>query len=266
MTMPVLAPLEFYPPPVNPAPGGLFPAVIWSEEPGPARFLADGVRIRPINYGGEHAVGIWTEPWCQEPGSPASGGSQLKFGLRPELPEPFGPITTWAYDECDATASRAEVEARVQQNFRLMEPVLVELVFGATLLDAVTTAAIAVNRPTFREAVAYLEGQLAKTNTLGVIHASPEAAALEFGIVLPAGPGVLRTPLGHTWVFGGGYVDTLGGLVVATSPVFGWRGPVEVRPVLDQNSNTYAAVAERSLVVAFEKLVGAVYTNVDQGS
>ena len=88
---------------------------------------------------------------------------------------------------------------------------------------------------------------------------------MEFGMVLPAGP-VQKTPLGHTWALGGGYVDTLDNLMVATSPVFGWRDTVQVRPVLDPDTNTYAAVAERSVVLGYEKLIGAVYVDVLEGS
>lgn len=254
MTTPVLAPLEFYPPPVNPSPYGLFPAVNWRDEPGPTRFLAaGGVRVRPTNYGGETAFGAWDAPWCEDPGST---DTQLKDGERPLLPEPFTPFTLWAFDSCDPSpGSRAEVLERVQQNFRLLEPIAAEQMFAAVLLAGAT---VSVSRDTVREALAYLEGQLAKTNTVGQIHASPVAASLDFGLVLPSG-GALRTPLGHQWVFGGGYVDTLGDLLVATSPVFGWRDAVQVRPVLDYMQNTYAAIAERSVVLGYEKLVGAVY-------
>jgi len=265
VTTPVLSAVDFVPPLLNPAPYGLYPAVIWTDEPGPTRYLAAGVQFRPINYV-DDGIGVWGQPWCGPAGSPASGEAAIKWGTRPELPDPFPPMTIWAYDECDPTpASRTEVLTRVQQILRMGEPVVAETMFGAALRDAVTEAGIAVTRPSVREGVAYLEGVFARTNTLGVLHASAEAAAMEFGMVLPAGP-VQKTPLGHTWALGGGYVDTLDNLMVATSPVFGWRDTVQVRPVLDPDTNTYAAVAERSVVLGYEKLIGAVYVDVLEGS
>jgi hypothetical protein len=258
----VLAPVYFDAPLVNPSPQSLYAATSWTDETGASRWAQPGVIIRPFNYGGEEAAGVWGADWCGQPGSGSDG--QLKFGVRPDTPAAFPPFTMWAYDECDPSAfSRDEILRRVQQIFRLQEPVLAETMFGADLATA--AASIAVTRPDVRYAVAYLEGELAKTNTLGVIHANPEAAALEFGLVLPSG-GTLRTPLGHQWVFGGGYVDTLGDMLVATSPLFGWRDPVQVRTVLDLPTTLFAAVAERSVVIGYEKLVAAVHTSIEEGS
>ena len=51
-------------------------------------------------------------------------------------------------------------------------------------------------------------------------------------------------------------------MLIATSPVFGWRDTVQVRTVLKQDENIFAAVAERSVVVGYEKLIAAVqYTD-----
>ena len=70
--------------------------------------------------------------------------------------------------------------------------------------------------------------------------------------------GAMRTTLGHRWVFGGGYVDTLDDVLIATSPLYGWRDTVQVRKALTQQQNTYAAVAERSVVIGYEHLIAAV--------
>ena len=257
MTSPVLAPVEFYPPLVNPASPGLYGAVNWIENPGPARFLADGVRVRQVgNYGGSSAFGVWGADWCSPPGSDES---EIKDGVRPDEADPFIPITVWAYDECDATpASRSEVLTRVQQILRLEEQTAVETSFAAQLLaDAVGITATA---ETLAEAVGYLEGEMAKTNTTGQLHVSPALAtplAQEAWIVNPGGTSP-RSVLGHRFVFGGGYVDGLGDVIVASSPTFGWRDEVQVRPVLEQQSNVYAAIAERSVVVGYERVVAAV--------
>lgn len=261
MTTPVLAPLEFYPALLNPAASGLYGATTWSEASGPSRFLSAGVRIRPNgNYGGVDAFGVWEADWCTPPGS---GEDALKTGTRPDPEtEPFLPVTVWAYDECDATpASRAEIQQRVQQILRLEEQTAVEHEFAARLLaDSVSESLDVPVKTTYHDAVGYLEGELARTNTVGVIHASAALAtplAKEAVIINPGGTGP-RSVLGHRFVFGGGYVDLLGSVMIATSVVYGWRDAVQVRPVLDQQSNTYAAVAERSVVVGYEKIIAAV--------
>lgn len=259
--MTTLAPVEFYPPLLNPAAAGLYSATTWTEDAGPSRFLADGVRIRANgNYGGAAAFGVWEADWCDVPGS---GSGALKTGTRPD-PEttPFAPITVWAYDECDATLpSRNEVLARAQQILRLEEQTAVETEFAARMLADLTTHSITVPVVgTYHAAVGYLEGELAKTNTVGLLHASAALAtplAEKAAMVNPGGTSP-RSVMGHRWVLGGGYVDTLEATLIATSVVYGWRDAAQVRSVLDQQANTFAAVAERSVVVGYEKIVAAV--------
>lgn len=260
MTAPVLQAVVFRPPLTNPAPTGLNAVVQWTDDTVP-RWFDDGVQFWPVgNYGFLESGGLWAGPWCAEPGS-GSGADQVKqIGTVPELIDPFPAFTLYSSQSCDPSpGSRTETENRLLQMLRIGESVGLETMLGGAMVAEVTAEGIAVSRDTVREAVAYLEGQLAKTNTLGQIHASPEAAALEYGIVLPSGAGVLRTPLGHQWVFGGGYVDTLGDLLVATSPVFGWRTPMQVHSVVDFMDNAHVAIAERSYVLGAEKLVAAVY-------
>lgn len=115
----------------------------------------------------------------------------------------------------------------MQQNLRLREQVAVERTFADRLLDdAPTPMAVA----DIVAAVGHLEAALAVTGTLGYIHASPAlvAAASAANLVQRSGTG-LTTPPGHKWVFGGGYVDGLDAVLVATSPTFGWRDQVAVR-------------------------------------
>jgi len=272
MSQAVLQSAQFYPPLEHPNPHGLYAATNWgvplSRDPAePAgddaipRWLDAGVLFRRINYQGEWASGVWGAPWCRDP-EQTSGDEESKYGIRPQFPGPFEAVTVWAYDECDPTLfSQAEILERVQQTLRLQEQVNVETMLAARMVaDLEAIPGQVVHRPTVHQAVGYLEGLLAKTNTTGLIHASPEAAAVEYGIVLPVRSGVLQTPLGHQWVFGGGYVDGLQDLLVATSRVYGWRNAVQVRPVYDQYTYTIAAIAERSVVIGYEQIMGAVYT------
>ena len=255
MTTPILAPVEFEPPLVNPAAPGLFAATAWQTDDVP-RWLDGGKQFRVWNYSGD-AFGVWTAPWCvaEDDLEP----EDVKAGDRPDVPDPFLAMTVWAFDQCDLTEpSQAEVRAHASQNLRLREQAAVEAEFAARMLadaGAPDTAADIVG------ALGHLEGLLAVTNTVGFIHASAEwaASAAQAQLIVRTGTG-LKTPLGHTWVFGGGYVGA-GGLtdtLVATSPTFGWRTEPEVRDAFKLEWNRFAAVAERSLVVGYEALVGAV--------
>lgn len=183
----------------------------------------------------------------------------IKTGERPEILDPFDPITAWAYDQCDLTApSRAEVEARAQQILRLEEQVSVERQFaGRMLLDANDLPGSIQTATDLRAAVGYLEGQMALTNTLGFFHAGAQWASQEIGLAIKQGTKWV-TPLGHTWIFGGGYVDGLDDTIVATSQPFGWRDEPVVRAAIDPHRNIYLAVAERSVVIGYEHLITAV--------
>jgi hypothetical protein len=252
MTTPVLLPaLEFQTPLVNPAPFGLYAATTWVDL-GPdesVRFLGEGVRFWPHNYGGESAFGVWEAEWCGEPVG-------TKDGTRPLPDDPFGPYVVWAFDECDLSApSQAEVRERAAQNLRLLEQTAVEREFSVRLLADAGTPFAATD---IVEAVAHIEAEFAKTNTLGLIHASAgfAAHAMPGNLAVRSG-NVLKSPMGHTWVFGGGYVDGLGDVIVGTSPTFGWRGPVEVSESIDFEHNRFAAVAERSVVAGYERVVAS---------
>lgn len=244
-----LNPVEFEAPLVNPDGIGLFQATTFPGADAVPRWLAEGVRIRPHNYDTEN-TGVWAAPWCGDP------GTETKDGTRPALEDPFAPIVVWAYDECDLTApSRTEVETRARQNLRLREEPNVEREFaGRLLLDVTPTTAASLIA-----AVGTLEEALAATNTVGQIHASPRwaAVAADAGLITRTG-GALLTPLGHTWVFGGGYPPVLGNTLVATSPTFGWQGPVEFHGVIKSEHNKFAAVAERATVIGYEKAIAAV--------
>ncbi|ORA38105.1 hypothetical protein [Mycobacterium aquaticum] len=250
------SPVVFDAPLVNPAPNGLFGATQWTDEDGPLRWLASGVDIRVFNYGGGAQFGVWEHPWCVSEDD-LDPETDAKRGVRPEFPDTFTAFTSWASDECDVTQrSRDEVRVRAQQVHRLQEPNAVEAKLATRMLADAGTAGTAAG---VVAAVAFLEGLLAKTNTVGQIHASAEWAAFAaYANLVRYNGSKLVTPLGHQWVFGGGYVDGLGSTLVATSPTFGWRGPVVLRDAPTAGFNEFVAVAERSLVVGYEELVAAV--------
>lgn len=247
------SPVYFDAPLVNPAPNGLFGATNWQTTDGPLRWLDSGIDVRVFNFGGSSAFGVWRAPWCGAIEDLAP--EDLKEGERPEFPDAFLPMTSWAYDQCDLTvASQAEVRARAEQVHRLQEPNAAEVEFADRLLDDVTPVSV----DDIVEAVSTLEAAISLTNTTAVIHAGAQwaAYAAQAQLIVRSGTG-LKTPLGNSWAFGGGYSTALGATLVATSQPFGWRGQVTVQDAMKLEWNRFAAVAERSLVIAYENAIGA---------
>lgn len=248
-------PLHFEAPPVNPTAFGLYSSTAWTEigADQPSRHL-HGVEVRSSgNYGGDLAAGVWDAPWC---GDPQPG--QLKQGERPEILEPFSPITVWAADECDLTApSRAEVQARAQQLLRLEEQVLVEREFAERLKLDAADLGTPQTADSLKLAVGYLEGAAALTNTLTYFHVGAQWASQEFGLVLKSGTRWV-SPLGHVWIFGGGYVEGLDNTIIATSQPYGWRDEPQIRTTMDTGRNLFVAIAERTVVIGYEAVVAAV--------
>jgi hypothetical protein len=250
------SPTYFDAPLVNPAPNGLFAATAWTDEDGPLRWLDSGVEIRPFNYGGEGSFGVWTADWCALEADLDPDDDVKAPGDRPAPLDPFLAFTSWAADECDLTErSREETRTRAAQTQRLLEQNAVESEVAMRLL---TDAGTPTAGDDVVDAVSILEEALAETNTVGVIHASARvaASAAKNNLIVRSGA-VLKTPLGHTWVFGGGYVDALGWTLVASSQPFGWREPVAVRDAMKLEWNRFRAVAERSLVIGYEAAVAA---------
>ncbi|MEU9805435.1 hypothetical protein [Mycobacterium sp. NPDC050853] len=250
-----LSPVPFDTPLVNPAPIGLVPATQWVDESGPLRWLPSGVEFRVFNYGGGTQFGVWTAPWNATESQLTA--TDVKDGERPEFPDTYIAQTTFASDECDLLKrSRDEVGARAQQVHRLLEPVQTEKALAARML---ADAGTLVSKTGIVAAVGAIEGMIADTGTVGYIHASAElAASAAQANLIRFNNGRMVSPLGNTWVVGGGYVSGLGSKLVATSPTYGWRGPVALRVAPSLQHNEFKAISERSLVVGYEALIGAV--------
>jgi hypothetical protein len=240
---------DFYPPAVA-APKGIYGTVTWLQDgTTPLRFL-EGVTIRQSNFDLGNQFGVWGEDWC---GSPDDTKAK-------DRPDPVfidvDPITVYAYDsnQCgDLTAgSREEVRTRVLHIMEMSEQRAVETSLATRLTaDAQKT----VTAASVTEAVSILETEMAEAGMTGYIHASPKWAAYlaESRLSLSG-----KSPMGHTWVFGAGYSTALGDTLVATTALYGWRGPLTVRDAIKHELNQYVAVAERSLLIAYEAAVAAV--------
>lgn len=242
---------------VNASPHGVVPNTDWTDDTAPLRWLPSGMQIQVFNYGGSASFRRWTAPWNAKHSDLDPDDDRKTPGVRPAFPDAFLAMTFVSSDEGALPAwSQAEVRTRAEQVHRLQEQVAVEVGLAERMLADVGTLDTADD---LVGALSRLEGQLAQTSTLGFIHASAEwAASAAQANLLRYQNGKLLTPMGNQWVFGGGYVEGLQDKLIATSPTQGLRGPLTVRDGMNLEHNRYQAIAERSLVVGYEALIGAV--------
>jgi len=225
----------------------------------PDRYLMNGVRVRTYNYGAETSSGVWDAPWCEASDVAQTPGG-FKGGTRPTFPPDYEPMTAWAYDACDLTPdTQNEILLHAEQWLKLTAPVDLERSLATRMLTDAGSLSTAVD---FLTALGQIEIAIGLTGTLGYVHASPLlAATAAFHNCLIKDGDVLKTPLGHTWVFGGGYADILvsstDSVMTATSKLYGWRNPSQMLTTVEQKFNQYVAVAERSFCVGYESLVGS---------
>jgi len=255
-----LNPVQFWAPPVNPSPTGLYAATAWQpENTAPARFLA-GVHILPENFDGASSSGVWGADWCAQPDDLTP--DDVKKGERWAGLDPFDPVTMWGYDECALTAeSRAEVKSRAAQTLRVMEQPLFEREFGGRLQADLTAEGGPIDAAApFLAALGMVEAYIAMGGQQGVIHAAVNVAPMAafYQCLVKTGSGYL-TPMGNRWVFGGGYLASIGSnTLMGTSPLYGWRDEIAVRETIKSEQNKYAVVAERSVLVGYEHFYGAM--------
>lgn len=241
-------PVAFTAPPTTARPGGLYAEVSWQTD---AHFTVAGVEVRPTNIGGK--VDYWDVGWCEDPADATKEPTD-----RPVPLPPFDPIVVYAVDECGLSpAARSEVPTRARHMLTLLEQTAAESKLAERMLD---DAPPSVPADSLGDVVGAIEAELAVLGLEGWIHASPKWAAEAARIrslygSLSSG---YTTPLGHHWVFGGGYVDALGDVLVVTTRPYGWRSGVTIAPVVDHQHNRMYAVAERTLVLGYEAVLLSV--------
>lgn len=268
-----LMPVEFTPPLIAPAnPLGLAAATTWIEvaEGEAQRWLPSGVQFRRGTYRDDVAFGVWEAAW-NAAADDLDPEDDVKVGDRfaDDDPDPFVALTVWASDRLQQCGNltefdRQQVLERLRQTFLLREPIEVETAFATRALADVGTPASATD---IVAAVGRIEEAFTATGTTGLIHARPAllAVAEDRRMVIrepgtdPAAPAILRTPAGHRWVFGAGYPTPLGDTLIGTSATYGWRErEVSVREATEvSNVDDFLALAERSSVVGFEKVIAA---------
>jgi len=239
-------------PAVPPQGYGLYAAATLLDSGDSPRELLAGIDLYGLNC--DTGVGSYGPVLCDD--SPP----EKTPGARPD-PLHFDPLVVWAAAECAPDQTEAEEMARARQIRALHEPLIVESAFGAAMLSAAGAADTAAS---LMEAVGNLEEWLGEQGYAGYIHASRKWA-VEAGFVGAAsGTAVLRTNLGNTWVFGGGYGSALGDTLVATGPVTVWRStPFEQvvttgSHVTAAYNNSVYALSERVVTVGYECAVHAV--------
>ena len=260
-----LLPIEFEAPLVpHSSPYGLEAATEWTETTDPdavRRWLPSGVQFRQRSYREPGTSGVWAAAWDV---AEADLGDNTKAGPPPEDndPDPFVALTVFASDRLQAggglfAVDQAQAIGRLQETFAIREPLEVEAAFTTrALADAGTPTTV----NTLTEAVGHLEEAFAATGTFGLIHlrAGLLAVAANAQILLRDSAGVLRSPGGHRFVFGGGYTSPLGDTLIATSQTYGWRDEVTVNSAFEVIPfDAFVVVAERSVVIGYESLIGA---------
>ncbi|GAA3695487.1 hypothetical protein [Gordonia hankookensis] len=243
-----LPPVVYEAPPAAPIGGGLY-AVSTGPLPMPEHWYG-GIEIWPVNCAS--GWGTWPVDPCLNP----VDDHARKTGARADPLDPFFPLVVWGYDECSLITQTEEMTlTRARQNLVLHEQTMVESGFADRLLGAATDLGTA---PDITTATAMLESALAVRGIAGVLHAGAQWAAPAVSALLAAGSPILRSPLGASWAFGGGYVQALGDTVIATGPTTVWTSPVDEHATPDAMENIMAALAERSVTVGYECFAVAV--------
>lgn len=245
------------PPVLPPFPEGLYKYVDWVAD-GEGHFITnDGVVILPLNTVAVDQFGVYGAGWCDDP-APLDG---RRISLEDADARPFLPEHVWANDlnECaDLSAeARQEVEDRALNNFLRREQIAAERQFADRLQADITAASITPTAATsLRDALGKIADAAAELGYGGtLVHLRPywleqtEADQLD-----PSNRSNTHLQL----VAGGGYVQGLGDLLVATTPVFGWRTTPDQQTAIEHRENTAYSLAQRSVMLGYEKLIAAI--------
>jgi hypothetical protein len=252
--------IEFWPALTEPV-NTLFRHTIWvqdEEDDEPSRFLIAGTRIRRYNYLEESSSGTWDDSWDTFP--PES----VKSGTRPDFLPDFLPTVAFGYDSCSlADFDVNEIKRNALHWCDLKAPILAETNFASRMISdagALSTAADILI------ALGQIEAAIAATNSVGFVHMSPSLAPqMAFSQCMIRDPGELtwKTPMGNILIFGGGYSSVLddastgASTIIATSQPYGWRNRTTLLTTVYQEQNQFIAVAECSMCIGYEDLVGS---------
>lgn len=245
-------PVVYEAPPLPTQGYGLYAAATLLDTTGPTRELLAGIDLYPFNC--DTGVGSYVPELCDDTPPDKAPGER-------GAPLHSDPLVVWAAAECRTDQTEAEQLARARQIRALHEPLIVESAFAARLL---TDAGAPTVVPDLATAIGTLETFLGEQGYAGYLHASRRWAVQAGNLKAASGSPQLRTNMGNTWVFGGGYASALGDTLVATGPLFVWRAPVFEQVVTVGShptpalNNTVYALSERVVTVGYECAVLAV--------
>lgn len=214
----------------------------------PDHGAAGGVTYEPISCGSAHFLDVT----CGVGRSATEKTIDSADGL-----VRANPFVAYASLRCGSAGSTsADLDAKVRQRLANGEQTIAE--FGMSLVLGAGATPLAAGDPTMTGVVGGLEQWLYGINgaaygNVGYLHASPRmyAYAAQEKLVVRDG-GLLKTPLGTIWVFGGGYPDN--GTIYVSGQVSVWRSADVYVPAaqLDLHTNQYTILAEREYAVAHD--------------
>lgn len=248
-----LPPISYTAPLAQPAGRGLMSIATVIDVPPPAR-LSGGVEIQGSNCSASYGQ------WPADPCADTDGMSK-----QPERGEPhvWPAITVWGADECDPDVSESTLRERSEHDMKVGSRLLAEESFYSEALDRVE---VEDEGDGIVDAVARLEAALGQIGIQGVIHAPRALAAhAETANLVRHSGNRPKTPLGHYWSFGAGYVhadDADQVTMVATSPVFVWRSEISTSVGVDHAHNLRTAVSERMIVAGAECVAAATHVDI----
>lgn len=253
MTAPTTPLAVVYDAPAVPSQGyGLYTAATIFDTGEVPRELIGGVDIYPYNC--DTGFGSYSPELCD------ASPPEKEPGERGELVH-ADPLVVWAATECAPDQTEAEQLGRARQLRTLQEQLIVESAFAERLL---TDAGAAGTASSLMDAIGQLEVFLGELGYNGYLHASRKWAVEAGFLNAASGTAVLRTNLGNTWVFGGGYDSALENTIVATGQLFLWRSaPIEHVVTTGSHvtaafNNTVYALSERVVTVGYECAAHAV--------
>lgn len=257
MSTPIITSAEplavVYNAPAVPSQGyGLYAAAALFDTGEVPRELVAGVDIYPYNC--DTGFGSYTPALCDNTPpdkAPGARGDLLHAD----------PLVVWAATVCAPDQTEEEQLARARQIRTLQEPLIVESAFATRILADAGAPAAATS---LMGAISELEVWLGEQGYNGYLHASRKWAVEAGFLNAASGSAVLRTTLGNTWVFGGGYDSALGNTIVATGQLFAWRSaPIEHVVTTGSHvtaafNNSVYAMSERVVTVGYECAAHAV--------
>lgn len=267
------------------APPATIPAPIWTDDDLVPYGLLSAADITPVtlsdndrprlggvqyNYRCDPVVDTWPAPCDEVPDGLTKsrpGGMDLITGT---------PVVTYGFETCSLVDYTEDQTRRLaEESLRRIEQGTLETALWAQLAARTGTAILADTPLGITDALALAEWWLGRQQVRGMVHVNSINAAMAAGndLLYPNRDGNARryhaTPLGHRWVFGGGYgFNGPAGNTVPSAENTGWmfvtrmvhlyRGPIDIQSGMLYRANEHDARAERIWVPVVPCAIAAI--------